>query len=306
MSSGVLYVKVVDPVKASYGVDSLYYAVVQLAQTTMRSELGKITLDRTFEERDALNANIVKAINESTASWGLQCLRYEIKDISPPRAVKMAMELQAEAERKKRAQILESEGVRQSNINVAEGQKQQAILQSEGKYEEAVNRARGEAEAIRERAKATAEGLNRISSALQADLGKDAASLHLAEQYVAAFAKVAKESTTLLLPSSASDPATMVASAMSVYSRIRPSGGEPRGMPVEGTDGARTPPPRPEASLSSAAKVDDTDTVSAEDPPFTLQRRPAPGGQAGDGSQRYQEWLKVLEKGRAEDQKTLQ
>ena len=137
----------------------------------------------------------------------------------------MAMELQAEAERKKRAQILESEGIRQSNINVAEGKKQQAILQSEGQYEETVNRAKGAAQAIRARAIATAEGLNKISSALQSNLGKDAASLHLAEQYVAAFSKLAKESTTLLLPSNTSDPASMVASAMSIYKKVGTSGG---------------------------------------------------------------------------------
>lgn len=136
MIDGVLYVKIVDPILASYGVENPIFAVIQLAQTTMRSELGKITLDKTFEERDTLNENIVKSINEAAKDWGLQCLRYEIRDISPPPGVRAAMEMQAEAERRKRAQVLESEGERQSHINIADGKKSSAILEAEGKFRE--------------------------------------------------------------------------------------------------------------------------------------------------------------------------
>ncbi|PKI35617.1 hypothetical protein CRG98_044071 [Punica granatum] len=164
---GVLYVKIVDPYNASYGVENPIYAVIQLAQTTMRSELGKITLDKTFEERDTLNEKIVESINVAALDWGLKCLRYEIRDISPPRGVRQAMEMQAEAERKKRAQILESEGERQSNINIADGRKSAVILASEAAKMDQVNRAEGEAEAILARARATAEGLAMVSQTLK-------------------------------------------------------------------------------------------------------------------------------------------
>jgi regulator of protease activity HflC (stomatin/prohibitin superfamily) len=186
-------VKVVDPVAASYAVQDWRFAVTQLAQTTMRSELGKITLDNTFEEREALNAAIVRAIQDAARDWGLTCLRYEIRDIAPPPGVRAAMELQAEAERRKRAQVLESEGVRQSAINVAEGGKARAVLESEAERVGAVNRAAGEAAAIRERAAATAEGLEAVAAAL-ARGGSEAAALRVAEQYVAAFAGLAKVS----------------------------------------------------------------------------------------------------------------
>uniref|UniRef100_A0A7N0TC57 Band 7 domain-containing protein n=1 Tax=Kalanchoe fedtschenkoi TaxID=63787 RepID=A0A7N0TC57_KALFE len=168
---GVLYVKIVDPKLASYGVENPIYAVVQLAQTTMRSELGKITLDKTFEERDTLNVNIVEAINVAAKDWGLKCLRYEIRDISPPRGVRAAMEMQAEAERKKRAQVLESEGERQAHINIADGKKNSVILQSEAAKMDQVNRALGEAEAIVARAEATAKGISLVSQALKENGG---------------------------------------------------------------------------------------------------------------------------------------
>ncbi|GLI63501.1 hypothetical protein VaNZ11_006484, partial [Volvox africanus] len=190
---GVLYVKVVDAFKASYGVDNALYAVGQLAQTTMRSELGKITLDKTFEEREALNHNIVRSINEAAEAWGLQCLRYEIKDIMPPRGIVQAMELQAEAERRKRANILESEGVRQSKINVAEADKQQVILASEAARQQAINMAQGEAEALFATASATARSLNVVSEALTRGGGADAAALRVAEKYLEAFRQLAKE-----------------------------------------------------------------------------------------------------------------
>ncbi|KAL3524495.1 hypothetical protein ACH5RR_017329 [Cinchona calisaya] len=217
---GVLYVKIVDPKLASYGVANPIYAVIQLAQTTMRSELGKITLDKTFEERDALNEKIVIAINEAAKDWGLKCLRYEIRDISPPRGVRAAMEMQAEAERKKRAQILESEGERQANINIADGMKSSMILASEGAKMDQVNRAQGEAEAILAKAQATAKGIAMVSESLKKHGGVEAASLRIAEQYIHAFSNIAKESTTLLLPSSASDPASMVAQVTAIYKNL--------------------------------------------------------------------------------------
>ncbi|KAI9110803.1 hypothetical protein K1719_018241 [Acacia pycnantha] len=217
---GVLYVKIVDPKLASYGVENPIYAVIQLAQTTMRSELGKITLDKTFEERDTLNEKIVEAINVAAKSWGLECLRYEIRDISPPRGVRAAMEMQAEAERKKRAQILESEGERQANINIADGRKSSVILASEAAKMDQVNRAQGEAEAILARAGATAEGIALVSQALKENGGQEAASLRIAEQYIQAFSNIAKESTTMLLPSSASNPANMMAQALTMYKSL--------------------------------------------------------------------------------------
>lgn len=213
---GVLYVKIVDPKLASYGVENPIYAVIQLAQTTMRSELGKITLDKTFEERDTLNDKIVIAINDAAKDWGLKCLRYEIRDISPPRGVKAAMDMQAEAERKKRAQILESEGERQSNINIAEGKRSSMILA-----------AQGEAEAILVRAQATAKGIAMVSKDLKESGGVEAASLRVAEQYIDAFGKIAKQGTTLLLPASASNPAEMMAQAFTIYKRLIGDNGVP-------------------------------------------------------------------------------
>ncbi|KAL6509199.1 hypothetical protein OROGR_022509 [Orobanche gracilis] len=217
---GVLYVKIVDPKLASYGVENPLYAVIQLAQTTMRSELGKITLDKTFEERDTLNEKIVIAINEAAKDWGLQCLRYEIRDISPPRGVRAAMEMQAEAERKKRAQVLESEGERQANINIADGKKSSVILASEASKQDQVNRALGEAEAILARAQATAKGIAMVSKALEESGGVEAASLRIAEQYIQAFSKIAKEGTTVLLPSNASNPASMMTQALAIYKNM--------------------------------------------------------------------------------------
>ncbi|KAF8102871.1 hypothetical protein N665_0191s0021 [Sinapis alba] len=221
---GVLYVKIVDPKLASYGVENPVYAVVQLAQTTMRSELGKITLDKTFEERDTLNEKIVEAINVAAKHWGLECLRYEIRDIMPPNGVKVAMEMQAEAERRKRAQILESEGTRQAHINIADGKKSSVILESEAAKMDQVNRASGEAEAILARAQATARGLTFLSQSLKETGGVEAASLRVAEQYIQAFGNIAKEGTTMLLPSSAENPANMIAQALTMYKSLVPKG----------------------------------------------------------------------------------
>ncbi|GMH19669.1 hypothetical protein Nepgr_021510 [Nepenthes gracilis] len=214
---GVLFVKIVDPKKASYGVDDPIFAVIQLAQTTMRSAIGKMTLDKTFMERDTLNANIVESINEAAMNWGLMCLRYEIRDITPPRGVRDTMEMQAEAERKKRAVILEAEGKRQATILASEAERQAVILASEAAKMDQTNRALGEANGIRAKAAATSEAIRALAEALQGHGGKEAASLKVAEQYMQAFSKLAQESTTVLLPSSVSDPAGMVTQALALY-----------------------------------------------------------------------------------------
>lgn len=221
MMDGVLYLRVIDPVQASYGVSDPIYAVSQLAQTTMRSEIGKLSLDQCFEERETLNANIVAAINQAAQAWGIQCMRYEIKNITPPATVLKAMELQVAAERQKRAEILQSEGLRQSKINMAEGAKQEVVLNSEGALTDQVNRAKGEAEAILAVAEATAKGIEVVAAAIQKSGGQDAISLKIAEQYVAAFEKLAKTSTTILLPANANDAGSMVAQALTIFDQIR-------------------------------------------------------------------------------------
>jgi regulator of protease activity HflC (stomatin/prohibitin superfamily) len=218
---GVLYMRVVDPVAASYGVSDPLYAVSQLAQTTMRAEIGKLTLDKTFEERETLNANIVTAINHAAQNWGIQCMRYEIKNITPPNTVLKAMELQVAADRQKRALILESEGKRQSQINIAEGRKQEVVLQSEGALTDQVNRAKGEAEAILAVAEATAKGIDAVSQSIMKSGGSEAVALKIAEQYVSAFKELAKESTTILLPANANDAGSMVAQALTIFDSIR-------------------------------------------------------------------------------------
>ena len=218
---GVLYVRIIDPVAASYGVSDPIYSVQLLAQTTMRSEIGKLTLDKTFEERETLNANIVTAINQAAQSWGIQCMRYEIKNITPPTSVLKAMELQMAADRQKRATILESEGKRQSQINVAEGKKQEMVLQSEGSLIDQVNRAKGEAEAILAVAEANAKGIEMISQSIMKAGGSEAVSFKIAEQYVAAFGNLAKTSTTILMPANAGDAGSMVAQALTVFDSIK-------------------------------------------------------------------------------------
>ena len=217
---GVLYVKIVDPVAASYGVTNPYYAITQLARTTMRSEIGKLPLDRTFEERDTLNLAIVASINQAAMNWGIQCMRYEIKDIQPPQTVLQAMELQVAAERQKRAQILDSEGHRQSKINNAEAEKAEAVLNSEASYTSQVNRAKGEAEAITLVANATAGSIEIIANAIQKKGGSDAVSWKLAEQYINAFEKLAKENNTVILPANAGDASSMVAQATAIFKQL--------------------------------------------------------------------------------------
>ncbi|MCE2927596.1 MAG: paraslipin [Rickettsiales bacterium] len=218
---GVLYIRITDPIAASYGVSDPIYAVQLLAQTTMRSEIGKLTLDKTFEERETLNANIVTAINQAAQSWGVQCMRYEIKNITPPNSVLKAMELQMAADRQKRATILESEGKRQAQINVAEGLKQEVVLKSEGALTDQVNRAKGEAEAILAVAEATAKGIDMVSQSIMKSGGSEAVALKIAEQYVGAFKELAKESTTVLMPMNAGDAGGMVAQALTVFDAIR-------------------------------------------------------------------------------------
>lgn len=221
MMDGMLYLRIIDPVQASYGVSDPIYAVAQLAQTTMRSEIGKLSLDQCFEERETLNANIVTAINQASQTWGIQCMRYEIKNITPPNSVLKAMELQVAAERQKRAEILQSEGMRQSKINMAEGQKQEVVLNSEAALTDQVNRAKGEAEAIIAVAEATARGIELIAAAISREGGEEAIGLRVAEQYVAAFEKLAKTSTTVLLPANAGDTGGMVAQALTVFEQLR-------------------------------------------------------------------------------------
>ncbi|MCE3233003.1 MAG: qmcA [Rickettsiaceae bacterium] len=223
---GVLYLRIIDPKAASYGVSDPYYALAQMAQTTMRSEIGKITLDKTFEERDNLNTNIVNAINSASGVWGIQCMRYEIKDIAPPETVLQAMELQVAAERKKRAEILESEGRRDAQINISEADKRKVVLQSEAAYTDQVNRAKGEAEAIVAVANATAEGINQIAAALQSKGGSDAVSLRIAEQYIDAFKQLARTTNTVLLPASANDIggiSNIIAQGTTIFDAIKKS-----------------------------------------------------------------------------------
>ena len=217
---GVLYFRVLDPYKATYGIDDYVFAVTQLAQTTMRSELGKMELDKTFEERDILNTNIVAAINEAAGPWGIQVLRYEIKDIVPPQSVMEAMEAQMKAERVKRAQILESEGDRQSAINRAEGAKASVVLAAEAEKEEQVLRAEGEAKAIVAVASAQAESLRQVGQAAATEEGQKAVQLDLATKAIEAKLAIAKESSVVLLPDSGTDAASMVTQAMTIINTL--------------------------------------------------------------------------------------
>jgi regulator of protease activity HflC (stomatin/prohibitin superfamily) len=219
---GVLYTRVFDAYKASYGVEDAEYAISQLAQTTMRSEIGQLTLDHVLKERAALNTNITAAINEAAQAWGVTCLRYEIRDIHAPKPVVEAMHRQVTAERSKRAEILDSEGQRQSAINIAEGKKQSAILASEAERAEKINRAAGEAEAILLRARATAAGIEAVARSIAEgrDAAQGAVSLSVAEKYVDAFAKLAKEGTAVVVPGNVGDIGGMIATALSVYGKV--------------------------------------------------------------------------------------
>jgi len=221
---GVLYFRIVDPYKASYGIENAEYALAQLAQTTMRSEIGKLVLDATFKERDRLNQAIVSSLESATATWGIECLRYEIRDIALPDDIVKAMQMQSSAERRKRATILDSEGTRQSEVNIAEGRRQATVLASEASMTEKINIAKGEAEAISVRALATAEAIAKVAEAIASNpQAQHAIALTVAEKYIEAFAKLAKETNTVLLPSSHSDPASFVAQAMTVVQSFNKS-----------------------------------------------------------------------------------
>ena len=212
---GVLYLMVTDPVKASYGIEDYLFACAQLAQTTMRSEVGKLELDRTFEERASINSAICDVVDKASDPWGVKVIRYEIKTITPPASVLDAMEKQMRAEREKRATIAESEGERQSKINRAEGEKQEAIAKSEGEKARRVNEAEGRAAEIRLVAEATAQGIRTIAAALAEPGGRDAMNQRLAEQYISEFGKLAKTNNSMILPANVADVASLVKVALS-------------------------------------------------------------------------------------------
>ncbi len=222
---GVLYLKVLNAERASYGIADYLFAITQLAQTTLRSEIGKIDLDKTFEERTNINLSVVTELDKASEPWGVKVLRYEIKNITPPHDVLAAMEKQMRAEREKRAVILTSEGSRDAVINAAEGSKQETIKQSEARKQQQINEAEGQAAAILAVATATAEGLRRVADAMQTQGGMEAVQLRVAEQYIAQFGELAKSSNTLVLPANAADVGSMIALAMKVITGAGANGG---------------------------------------------------------------------------------
>ncbi|GJL70067.1 MAG: paraslipin [Nitrospirales bacterium] len=216
---GVLYIKVLDAERASYGITDYRFAISQLAQTTLRSEIGKIDLDKTFEERTTINISVVNELDKASSPWGAKVLRYEIRNINPPKDVLSAMEKQMRAEREKRAVVLASEGQRDAAINEAEGDKQQVIKSSEAKRQQQINEAEGEASAILAIATATSEGIRKVAEAIQLPGGFEAVQLRVAEQYIGEFGELAKASNTLVLPASVSDVGSMIALAMNVINQ---------------------------------------------------------------------------------------
>lgn len=218
---GVLYMQIIDPVKASYGISDYRFASIQLAQTTMRSEVGKIELDRTFEEREKINHEIVNAVDKASDPWGMKVTRYEVKNIVPPASIRDAMEKQMRAEREKRALIAESEGDKQAKINRAEGDKQEAIARSEGEKMKRINEAEGRAQEIERVAFATAKGIREIASAINDKGGLDAVNLRIAEQYLGEFGKLAQKNNTLIIPSNLSDVGGMVAAVGKMFTATR-------------------------------------------------------------------------------------
>ncbi|BHF63608.1 Stomatin-like protein 2, mitochondrial [Sparganum proliferum] len=219
--NGVLFLRVIDPYKASYGVEDAEFAITQLAQTTMRSEIGKIDLDNVFKEREALNHSIVQSICKAAEPWGIECMRYEIRDIHLPAKIKDAMQMQVEADRRKRAAILESEGQRDAEINRAEGIKRSQVLSSEGRRTETINHAAGEAEAILRLAESRAMAVRKLAEAITSNRGEDAVQMAIAERYIDAFAKLAKSTNTMLLPSQAGDVSSMVAQALAIFQSMK-------------------------------------------------------------------------------------
>jgi regulator of protease activity HflC (stomatin/prohibitin superfamily) len=218
---GVLYFQVTDPRLASYGSSNYISAISQLAQTTLRSEIGKMELDKTFESREEINKQIVAVLDEAGRSWGIKVLRYEIKSLTPPESILRAMQQQITAEREKRALIAKSEGQRQEEINLADGEKQGAVLKSEGDKQAAINRAQGEATALRLIAEANAAAVRAVGEAIADKGGMDAANLKVAQEYVAAFAQLAKQSNTLIVPANAADIAALITTAMTVMDKTR-------------------------------------------------------------------------------------
>jgi regulator of protease activity HflC (stomatin/prohibitin superfamily) len=218
---GILYLQVLDPEKASYGIDNYKFASIQIAQTTMRSVIGRLELDKTFEERETINVSIVEAVDKASEPWGVKVTRYEVKNISPPQSIRDAMEKQMRAEREKRAIIAESEGTKQAKINNAEGDKQELIKKSEGEMQKRINEAAGRASEIEQLAKATANGLRAIASAISEDNGLNAVNLRIAEQYLGEFGKLAKTNNTLIIPSNLTDISGIVATATSVFNEIK-------------------------------------------------------------------------------------
>ena len=219
---GILYLKVLNPQRASYGISDFHFALIQLGQTTLRSEIGKIELDRTFEERTNINIQVVNELDKASEAWGVKVLRYEIKNITPPKGVLDAMEKQMRAEREKRAVILTSEGERDAAINQAEGEKQQVIKASEAKKQQQINEAEGAASAILAIAQATAEGLRKVAETIQVPGGQEAVQLRVAEQYITKFGELAKTTNTLILPATVSDVGSMIALAMSAIRQTSP------------------------------------------------------------------------------------
>ncbi len=218
---GILYLQVMDPKKASYGIDNYRFASTQIAQTTMRSIIGKMALDKTFEEREAMNSTIVEAVDKASDPWGVKVTRYEVKNITPPDSIKGAMEKQMRAEREKRAMIAESEGDKMAKINRAEGEKQELIKKSEGEKQRRINEAEGQAAEIEKVAVATAEGLREIAKSLKAEGGNEAMNLRIAEQYLKEFGNLAKTNNTMILPSNMADIASVIATATSVIKETK-------------------------------------------------------------------------------------
>ena len=224
---GIIYFQVVDPRLASYGASNYIAAITQLAQTALRSEIGKMELDKTFESRDEMNKQVVSVLDEAGRNWGVKVLRYEIKNITPPETILRAMQAQITAEREKRALIAKSEGQRQQEINIAEGEKQAAVLKSEGDKISAINTAQGHATAIRVVAEATSFAVETVAAAMAKEGGQQAANLKIAEAYINAFAHLAKTNNTLIVPSNVADVASMMATAMTVLDKTRPVQAKP-------------------------------------------------------------------------------
>ncbi len=218
---GILYFQIMDPIKASYGISNYQFATIQLAQTTLRSLVGKIELDKTFEERDKINAEVVEAVDSAAVPWGLKVTRYEVKNIAPPNSIKDAMEKQMRAEREKRALIAESEGDKQAKINRAEGDKQEAIAKSEGEKMKRINEAEGRAQEIERVAFATAKGIREIAKAINEEGGLNAVNLRIAEQYLNEFGKLAQKNNTMIIPSNLSDVAGMVGAVGKIFSSMK-------------------------------------------------------------------------------------